>query len=759
MKVQGHVSANALLAILLISIGTVGAEPSFQQVGNLLVMSNASVMVQYNLNAGTSDFFWQNSKKISAFYSGVTLSSGYVEGINFSNRTWSLVSGDQVAVIAHAAGLPDMKQYFTLDQNDSFLTRVEMTGSSLSANWMAPLVVSATGGVDIGSYNDDRALFVPFDNDHFVSYNSEGINGSDTGNEAGAFYDNTTRHGLVVGSVTHDIWKTGIYWSGSNNKLNQLNVFGGVTSHWTWDVMPHGSVTGNTISSPTIFVGFGNDWRITMENFADENTLFTPKLAWTNGVPFGWNSWGVTNFQNHISYAAAIAVSDSIHTNLQNHNFTNNGTVYVNLDSYWDNLSSSQLKNFTAHCHANGQKAGVYWGPFVYWGSASDATNNFVPPDYIYSYSDILLRDTNGNFISNDGAFAIDPTHPGTKSLIQSQINIFTNDGFDYIKLDFLSHGSLEGIHYDPNVTTGIQAYNQGMQFLFNQIAGKMFISESIAPIFPYQYGNSRRIACDAQNSKISDIAYTMNAVSCGWWVDHLYQFNDPDLMVFDNGPSTNENQSRLINCAITGLFLNGSILTNSASISLAQNCLTNVAINNIARVGQTFRPVDGATGTGAADILERQDGKNWNIAVFNYNSSSANQTVNLSSAGLPPGNFVATNLWDKTTVTVSNSFSVSLSGKQAKLFQLALVSTPPSPEFAAMANGANGINGSNFIFSGSNGVPGWNYLVLASTNLALPVARWPVIATNAFDSSGNFTFTNNFNSSAPQNFYLLKLQ
>ncbi|MGH7990903.1 MAG: hypothetical protein ACREDS_12035, partial [Limisphaerales bacterium] len=231
-----------------------------------------------------------------------------------------------------------------------------------------------------------------------------------------------------------------------------------------------------------------------------------------------------------------------------------------------------------------------------------------------------------------------------------------------------------------------------------------------------------------------------------------LYQFNDPDLMVFDNGPDFNENQSRLINCAITGVFLNGSILTNSASINLAQLCLTNAAINNVARVGKTFRPVDGATGTGAADILERQDGRNWNIAFFNYYSSAYNETIDLTNAGLPPGIFVATNLFNGTTSTVSNSFSVSLNAKQAKLFCLSLVSPPPLPQFTAGAKS----DGNHFIFSGTNGIPGWNYLVLASTNLLPPLAEWTVIATNVFDAGGNFNFTNSPNT--PQTFYRLQL-
>jgi hypothetical protein len=742
---------NLLVLVGMFLSAVAGANPSFHQAGNTLVMSNTNVRLVYNLSTGTTDFYWENSKKISAFYSGVGLSSGYVMGINFSNRTWSLVSSNEASVTAHAAGLPDMTQYFTLDQNDSFLTSVSMSGPNASANWMGPVVVNTTGGVDIGSYNDDRALFVPFDNDDFVRYNAMPMNSSSVSYEVSAFYDNTTRNGLIVGSVTHDVWKSGVYFSGSNNKLNQMNVFGGVSS--PWDVMPHGFVTGNIISSPTMFVGFGNDWRTVMENYAAENAKFTPPLVWTNGVPFGWNSWGVTNYQSQINYSAAIAVSDSIHSNLQPYGFLNQGTVYVNLDSYGTyNLSSSQLQSFAGHCHDNGQKAGIYFTPFAYWGTVSQSSNQIVPGSGYY-YSDILLRDTNGNAISYDGALALDPTHPGTKAMILNQVSGFIADGFDYLKADFLSHGALEGVHFDTTVMTGIEAYNQGMQFLLNQVSGKMFISESIAPLFPYQYGDSRRIACDAYTSFISNTEYTMNSVTYGWWLDQLYPFNDPDFMVFDNGPNGNEDQSRLINCAITGVFLNGSILTNSASVALAQTYLTNAAIDAIARIGRTFTPVEGNSGSRAANIFVRQDGIAWCIAVFNYTSSPTNQIVNLSRVGLPPGIFAATNLWDGTVTTVSNALNVSLNARQAKLFRLGLASGVSSPEFVAVT--LSGVN--SLIFTGSNGAPGWTYRVLVSTNLVLPASQWLPIATNAFDANGKFDFTDSITPATPQEYYLLE--
>ena len=138
-----------------------------------------------------------------------------------------------------------------------------------------------------------------------------------------------------------------------------------------------------------------------------------------------------------------------------------------------------------------------------------------------------------------------------------------------------------------------------------------MFISESIAPLFPYQYAHSRRIACDAEASTIANTRYTLNSVTYGWWLDRLYSFNDPDLMVFD-GPTTNENQSRLISGAITGLFLNGDSFLNSTSDGDAINCLTNAAINaagRALRARRFWRPVEGNTISNAAGKCFRAAG------------------------------------------------------------------------------------------------------------------------------------------------------
>jgi hypothetical protein len=66
--------------------------------------------------------------------------------------------------------------------------------------------------------------------------------------------------------------------------------------------------------------------------------------------------------------------------------------------------------------------------------------------------------------------------------------------------------------------------------------------------------------------------------------------------------------------------------------------------------------------------------------------------------------------------------------------------------------------SGGGFILSGAGGVTNGTYYVLISSNLLLPPTNWTYIATNQFDSEGDFIFTNTAQINAPQLFYLLQL-
>jgi rhamnogalacturonan endolyase len=114
---------------------------------------------------------------------------------------------------------------------------------------------------------------------------------------------------------------------------------------------------------------------------------------------------------------------------------------------------------------------------------------------------------------------------------------------------------------------------------------------------------------------------------------------------------------------------------------------------------------------------------------------SAANFAGTFSSLNLPA---LATNLfWNTNLLLASGTLSVA-SYQRPVIAQLM-------------------IDGGNLIIAGTGGIPVWNYYVLASTNLASP--NWTAIATNQFDASGNFNFTNLSRADFPQVYYRIQVQ
>ena len=66
-------------------------------------------------------------------------------------------------------------------------------------------------------------------------------------------------------------------------------------------------------------------------------------------------------------------------------------------------------------------------------------------------------------------------------------------------------------------------------------------------------------------------------------------------------------------------------------------------------------------------------------------------------------------------------------------------------------------ISGASVILNGRGAAAGSGYYVLASTNLALPLANWTLTATGIFDLNGSFLLTNGINPSSPQQFFRLQ--
>jgi hypothetical protein len=64
-------------------------------------------------------------------------------------------------------------------------------------------------------------------------------------------------------------------------------------------------------------------------------------------------------------------------------------------------------------------------------------------------------------------------------------------------------------------------------------------------------------------------------------------------------------------------------------------------------------------------------------------------------------------------------------------------------------------LSSGNIVLSGSGGTASGTYYLLTTTNLA--VKPWLTIATNSYDTNGNFVLTNAVTPGVTQQFYLIE--
>jgi alpha-galactosidase len=624
-------------------------EMKLEKTTNGFTVDNGVVRAEADLGDGTITLRWSSGEAMVGLYAEARYGLEQLRSTYYSKHAVHEASLQPIEdgfgrglrwTLEHAEpGKPVLRQHIRMYEQLSYLfTELEVEyESEWETNELTPLASYLNDGsvLEFGSSSESsgeiRALFVPFDNDKWVRFASHAIPCSVQSYEVTAIYQSERRNGFVLGSVTHDSWKTGLVVEGTfASSVGRLRVYGGAADMQTRDTVPHGSVRGKSIVSPTIFVGAFPDYRDGLEAYGKANAMLFPALSWQGGVPMGWNSWSAV--MSKLDFDVYTHTSDFFRKELQLNGFSDDeGSLYVNFDSFWNNLTPEQLSEAVTRVKANGQKPGIYYTPFAFWGS--DPNTPVEGTDGAVLYRDILIKDQAGNPLPKlDGAYAIDPSHPAALDRIKQKLERFVEWGFDYVKLDFLTHGAMEGVFHDSSVRTGIQAYNKGMACICEALDPKrigrpFLINLSIAPLFPHGYAHSRRVSCDAFGT-INDTEYMLNALTYGWWInDSLYRFNDPDHVVLyksSNQRSTTEaeGRSRLNSAVIAGTsLLLGDDYRMKEAEQRARQWMTNREVMSLARKGVTFRPVEGSSGNKSEDLFTLSDEKGTWVAVFNFDA------------------------------------------------------------------------------------------------------------------------------------------
>lgn len=178
--------------------------------------------------------------------------------------------------------------------------------------------------------------------------------------------------------------------------------------------------------------------------------------------------------------------------------------------------------------------------------------------------------------------------------------------------------------------------------------------------------------------------------------------------------------------------------LTFTGSLNLEAGCTNRFEINKTASAADRV-DVAGALKLGGALVVTNRSG-----------TLAAGDTFRLFNAGTLSGSFQTVALPPLSSTLAWDTNSLAASG-------ILFVTTKPAPSPPRITSVVLG-NGA-LIYAGTGGVAQADFLLLGSSNVALPLGLWERLLTNQFDAHGNFIFTNPPNPAWPQGFYLLQVR
>lgn len=223
------------------------------------ILSGVYAAAHYAVGSGSTT----EATSSTAEYKGMSseaVSDEFGSGTRYT-FTYALADGVEMQQqFAFYATLPYFITHLTLDGK----------GNTLKSNFLSPISTETTATfLPTGSEKTaNRMLYVPFDNDAWVSYQSMICNRDGDGNpretnaySVNAIYNGETRQGLVAGAVDHDTWKSIVHAKADNyTDILEFNLRSGYVDYWSHsNGLPHGSVVGETVSSARFMMGMFDD--------------------------------------------------------------------------------------------------------------------------------------------------------------------------------------------------------------------------------------------------------------------------------------------------------------------------------------------------------------------------------------------------------------------------------------------------------------------------------------------------------------------
>src|SRR5579872_2463144 len=377
MKFQKRPVISYLLPCLLLLSITVSAQ-KITKYNDSLVVSEGESSVAVNYKTGRLNYHFGNGVVLNNTIAYVNeLSSGYLASSACKIHQASANEFDNNAgkgirlVIRHSGNAPGItliQQVLLYQDHPYILTNLSAvkgdgTDEQIETRDICALaVLPAENGVLFQPGEEPRFLDVPFDNDnwsHVLERKWDSGKPVFTGisYEFASVYDNNKLYGLVMGSLSHDFWKTGIVYRAAKQTggIDSMKVYDGAATEdnpalqpdyggndGTHDHTPHGTMKGSTVNSSVIFL-CGGDVRKAFVEYGNANVMVNGRQTWSGNAPVYWNSFGVEGvlgYEGKMMPKDLPKITDFIQTL---DNFNKYSKPVMSIDSYDQSIYTTEL--------------------------------------------------------------------------------------------------------------------------------------------------------------------------------------------------------------------------------------------------------------------------------------------------------------------------------------------------------------------------------------------------------------------------------
>ncbi len=430
MKFKKRPVIRYLLPCLLLLSISVSAQ-KITKYDDSLVVSEGQSSVAVNYKTGRLNYQFGNGVVLSNTIAYVNeLSSGYLTSSackihqatanEFDNN-----GGKGIRLVVrhsgNAPGITLIQQVLLYQDHPYILTNLSAvkgdgTDEQIETRDICALaVLPAENGKLFQPGEEPRFLDVPFDNDNWShilerKWNSGKPVFTGISYEFASVYDNNKLSGLVMGSLSHDFWKTGIVYRAAKQTggIDSLKVYDGAATEdnpalppdyggndGTHDHTLHGTMKGGTVNSSVIFLCAG-DVRKAFVEYGNANVMINGRQTWIGNAPVYWNSFGVEGvlgYEGKMLPKDLVKIPDFIQTLT---NFNKYSKPVISIDSYDQSIyTTSLLASFGRYIEKKNQQLGFYFIPFAKW-TWKNGTENTKLEGTDYNLADVVLRDKNG---------------------------------------------------------------------------------------------------------------------------------------------------------------------------------------------------------------------------------------------------------------------------------------------------------------------------------------------------------------------------